>query len=49
MTITKTVLTKTSSAKLPLRLSSQVGAIALAALLASPLAWAPDDYHNKRR
>ncbi|MGP5712650.1 cytochrome c-550 PedF [Vreelandella alkaliphila] len=44
MTITKTVLketvlAKTIAATFPLRLSSQVGAIAVAALLASPLAW----------
>ncbi|BCB09470.1 cytochrome c-550 PedF [Vreelandella venusta] len=44
MTITKTalketVLAKTISATLPVRLSSQVCAIAVAALLASPLAW----------
>ncbi|WP_241006758.1 cytochrome c-550 PedF [Vreelandella venusta] len=44
MTITKTalketVLAKTISATLPVRLRGQVGAIAVAALLASPLAW----------
>lgn len=41
-TIPKTVL-KTASAKPPLRISGRAGAIALVALLASPLAWSHGD------
>jgi len=54
ITLTKTVSTtvstttpktalKTASAKPPLRISSRAGAIALVALLASPLAWSHGD------
>lgn len=48
MTITKNVLTKTqltqtTPTKTPLRFYGQAGAIALVALLASPLAWSHGD------